>query len=91
VAGRKENPSRNRPGTGRIPLCGLAVTRQHFTMCSENAAATMVVRSSAVPRLVGVCRVRVGKLRDLLMWPVGATADLESAGMPRRMDGLGTR
>jgi hypothetical protein len=34
--------------------------------------------------------VRVGKLRDLLMWPVGATADLESAGMPRRMDGLGS-
>ena len=54
-------------------------------------AATTVVRSSALPRLVGVCRLRAGNMRDLLMWSVGATADLESAGMPRRVDGLGTR
>jgi hypothetical protein len=54
-------------------------------------AATTVVRSSALPRLVGVCRLRAGNMRDLLMWSVGATAHLESAGMPRRMDGLGTR
>src|SRR6185312_3614742 len=33
---RQGTPLTNRPGTGRIPLCGLAVTRQHVTMCSEN-------------------------------------------------------
>jgi hypothetical protein len=43
-----------------IPFRGFAEARQNFCMCTENEATTMVLRSSAMSRIVSVYRVRIG-------------------------------